>query len=191
MTASTVKSTKVTALMVTDPSTPEPTYRQEGRVVVSSDTIEAATTSLDEAADVILMLPISSSASVSSLVLYNDDLDSGGTSGAVDIGLYNGARAFVDTDSSATAKAAYAALDVDCFASAITTLTAANTLGVQVRFEAGAGSAGDVKDVGKRMWEVAGLTSDPKRNFLVGITVTTQMTTPVAGTITLVAQSQV
>ncbi len=57
-----------------------------------------------------------------------------------------------------------------------------------MRFEAGAGVAGDIADVGKRLWEIAGLAADPKRDFVIGLTVVTPMTTPAAGTISLIAQ---
>lgn len=183
MTASTVKSSKVTALFVTEPATAQPARQQGGKLKVSTDTIEAATTSLDETADTILMLPMHSSQALHSLRLYNDDLDTGGTSGAIDVGLYNGPAAF--TDATDGAFAANAVIDADCFASAITTLTAANTAGVEVRHES---AVADIANVGKRLWECAGLDADPNRYFYIGLTVTTAMTTPAAGTISLVAQ---
>ncbi len=185
MTATTVKSTKITNLLDTTPAVFEPPRKQGGRLRVVVDTVEAATTSLDETGDIILMLPLPSNAALLSLKIYNDDLDSGGTSGAVDVGLYNGPRSFVDA--TAGAKAAYAVLDADAFASAITTLTAVNTLGVEIRFESASASVGDIALAGSRLFEIAGLATDPHSLFVVGVTVTTQMTTPVAGTITLIA----
>ena len=184
MTATTVKSTKATALQVTLPPTLQDAKGQGARVNVIVDTIEAATTSIDEAADVILMCPVRSNQSIVSLKLYNDDLDTGGTAGAVDIGVYNGDKAFKD---GSTAYAAFAVIDVDAFASAVTTLTAANTAGVEVRYEA-ASAVSDIANASKPLWEVLGLASDPNKVFLIGVTVTTAMTTPAAGTITLVAQ---
>lgn len=188
MTASTVKTTKLTAALVTEPHTPQLNGSTGGAVRVLSDTIEAATTSLDETGDIILtaiMLP--SNAIVHSLRLYNDDLDSGGTSGAVDIGLYNGADKFVD---GSTAYAAYGVVDVDAFASAVTTLTAANTAGTEIGHESNS-AAGDLANIGKRLWDASGLAADPQKLFVVGITVTTAMTTPVAGTISLVCHYSV
>ncbi len=188
MTASTVKSGKISNGLDALPRVVQDSRGLGGLLHLAVDTVEAATTSLDEAGDVILMLPLPSHALLSSLRIYNDDLDSGGTSGAVDIGIYNGPEAFNDTDSGKTAYAAYAVIDQDGLATAITTLTAANTAGVEVRFEAGAAVHGDIADINKALWEVLGLASDPNRTFVVGITVTTQMTTPVAGTISLAAQ---
>lgn len=186
MTASTVKSTKIANALDAVPRELQLAGKQGGVLHVAVDSIEAATTSIDEQDDVILMLPLPSQARVLSLRIYNDDLDTGGTSGAVNVGIYNGPEKFVDpTDGSF---AAYAVIDADAFASAITTLTAANTAGVEIRFEAGAGTAGDHADAGKALWEVAGLDKDPDKIMVVGITVTTAMTTPAAGTITLVAQ---
>lgn len=186
MTATTVKSSKVTALGVTVPPTLQDVKHQGGRVRVVADTIEAATTSLDETGDVILLCPINSSDTLHDLIIYNDDLDTGGTSGAVDIGLYNGPVAFTDTDASRTKKAAFAVIDVDAFASAVTTLTAANTAGTRVRYESNSNS-GDLANMQKPVWEAAGLDSDPNKVFLIGVTVTTAMTTPAAGTLSLKA----
>lgn len=185
MTASTVKSTKVTNALDSSPRVMQDSRKLSGHLSIWTDTTEAATTSTDEQDDVILMLPVPSHVSLHSLRLFNDDLDSGGTSGAVNVGLYNGPEAFNDTDASKTAYAAYAVIDADCFASAITSLTAANKTGEEIRYEA-AGTANEIANVGNPLWQIAGLTSDPGRTFVVGITVTTAMTTPVAGTITLV-----
>ncbi len=185
MTASTVKSTKIANALDASPRVVQDSRSQGGRLHLAVDTIEAATTSTDEAGDVILMLPLPSHALLSSLKIFNDDLDSGGTSGAVDVGLYNGPEAFNDTDSSKTAYAAYGVIDQDCFASAITQLTAADKVGTEVRFEA-AGTENEIAKLDHPLWQIAGLTSDPCRTFVVGLTVTTQMTTPVAGTISLV-----
>jgi hypothetical protein len=181
MTASTVKSTRVSN-NDSAPRTVNASGKDGGHLKVSVDSVEAATTSTDETGDVILMLPLDSHTRVHALRIYNDDLDSGGTSGAVDVGLYNGPEAF--TTSAGTSYAAYAVIDADAFASAITTLTAANTAGVDVTHESG---VSDIADAGEKLWEVAGLPEDPKRKFCVGITVTTAMTTPVAGTVTLKA----
>lgn len=182
MTATTVKTTKVSNSFDVAPRVVNASGKDGGLLKVSVDTIEAATTSTDEAADVILMLPLDSHTRVHSLKLHNDDLDTGGTAGAVDVGLYNGPDAFVT--SAGTAYAAYAVINVDAFASAITNLTAANLPGVEVAHESG---DGDIADAGEQLWAVAGLPEDPKRKFCVGLTVTTAMTTPAAGTITLKA----
>jgi hypothetical protein len=184
MTASVAKSTRLTNL-VADPQVVEASYlRQHPQEIV--ETIEVATTSIDEADDAVLVLPLPSNAVISSLVLFNDDLDSNGAPAlAVDVGVYNGPEKFVDTDGSATKYAAYAEIDQDAFASAITTLQAANTAGVELRFE-----AANIDGIGKRLWEIAGLTSDPRRMLAVALTVTTQAATAAAGTVSVRARFQ-
>lgn len=183
MAASTVKSTKVTNDLDSIPRVVEPAGKQGlAGLRPVMDTHEAATASIDEVGDVILMMPVQSSWRLHDLILRNDDLDSGGTAGAVNIGLYNGPETF--RTSAGTTYGPYAVIDADCFASAVTTLTAANTVGLSVRYEAG-GTYDEIAKVGNKLWEVLNLPEDPSRTFVVGLTVTTQMTTPVAGTITL------
>jgi len=185
MTASTTKSTRVSGELDSAPRDIAPAGKEGGLLKVSVDTTEAATTQIDEAADITLMLPIHSSQRVHSLQLFNDDLDSHATPTlAVDVGIYNGPQAFKD---GSTSYAAYAVIDADAFASAITTLQAANTSGVEVRYEAG-GTNNEIAKVGNRLWEILGLASDPNKVFVIGLTVTTQAATAAAGTITLIAR---
>jgi hypothetical protein len=73
-----------------------------------------------------------------------------------------------------------------CFASALTTLQAANTTGVNIRFESGV-TEGEIAKVSNKLWQVGGLSSDPKVPLVVGIDITTAAGTPAAGTITMVA----
>jgi len=184
MTASTVKSTRVTNDMDSAPRTIEPAGYDGGYTKVSVDTIEAATTSLDETGDIMLMLPIKSNQRLDSLRIFNDDLDSGNAI-TVDVGLYNGPEKFVT--SAGTAYAAYAVLDADVFASAITSLQAANTAGTEIRYESGV-TYGEIAKIGKRLWEALNLPEDPCRTFVVGLTVVTQAGTAAAGTISLSAR---
>lgn len=187
MTAATVKSTKVAAALDASPRVVQDGRSNGGRLQVAIDTHPLVTAQTDEAGDKVLMLPLPSHAVLTSLMLYNGDIDTGGTSGAIDIGLHNGPEAFNDTDSGKTAYAAYGVIDVDCFASAITTLTGLNTAGVEVRFEA-SGTANGIDNAGDPLWKIAGLTSDPGRTFVVSLTITTGMTTHQDGDVTLVAQ---
>lgn len=70
--------------------------------------------------DTVMLAPIPSNASITSIKLFNDDLDSG-TTNTADVGLYN-------TDLSV--------VDADAYASAITDLRGAVTVGTEVAFEA-------------------------------------------------------
>lgn len=166
MTASTVKSADITGFD-TVPVTLKAGANQGNKLRVYTTTIEAATTSLDEANDVILMTRIPSKLRITSCKIFNDDLDAHATPTlAADVGLFNGITEVVK--------------DADALASAITTLQAANTAGVEILFE-----AHDIADLGKTAWELAGYTSDPGVDLIVGLTVTTQAATAAAGTISL------
>lgn len=142
-------------------------------------TTEVTTAMIDNADDLILFMALPSNALVHQLWIYNDDLDSNGTPAlACDVGLYYGLASGLN--------AADAVIDADCFASAITTLQAANTAGVNIRFESGV-TAGEIAQVDNALWEVGGLAADPKVPLVIGLDITTAAATAVAGTITMVA----
>ena len=99
--------------------------------------------------DTVMLAPIPSNASISSIKLTNDDLDSGSTITA-DVGLYTTALAVVD---------------VDAYASAITALRAPVAApGTEVAFE-----ARDHNKTGQKVWQDAGLSADPGAVYFVGI----------------------
>jgi hypothetical protein len=99
--------------------------------------------------DTVMLAPIPSNASISSIKLVNDDLDSGSTITA-DVGLYN-------TDLSV--------VDADAYASAITALRAAVAApGTEVAFE-----ARDHNKTGQKVWQDAGLSVDSGAVYFVGI----------------------
>ena len=98
--------------------------------------------------DTVMLAPIPSNASITSIKLFNDDLDSGSTNTA-DVGLYTTALAVVDADA---------------YASAITDLRAAVKTGTEVAFE-----ARDINKMGQKVWQDAGLSSDPALTYFVGI----------------------
>jgi hypothetical protein len=175
MTASTAKSSLITNMEASP--VVMGTYGQTGNGLKMAHVVNnVATTSIDEADDIFLFLPVPAGAVPTSLMIYNDDLDSHGTPQlAVDVGLYYGAD--VPGQTSGTA------VDVDCFASAITTLQAANTSGVEILFE-----ALDIAKIGKPLWELGGLTSNPGGNLLIGMKVTTAAATAAAGHVALVLQ---
>lgn len=136
-------------------------------------TNEIATTSIDEVNDIALLLPLPSNAKMLSLVIFNDDLDSHATPTlAVDVGGYYG--------NDVTGQTSGTAIDVNNIASAITTLQAANTTGVEILFE-----AQDINGIGKPLWQILGLTTNPGGTIYIGIKATTAAATAAAGTVTL------
>jgi hypothetical protein len=98
--------------------------------------------------DTVMLAPIPSNASITSIKLFNDDLDSG-TTNTADVGIYTTAVAVVDADA---------------YASAITDLRGAVKTGTEVAFE-----ARDINKMGQKVWQDAGLTSDPALTYFVGI----------------------
>ena len=176
----TAKSIEITNLDTT-PRTITAAGSVHGKLRVFADTIAAGTGDIDND-DVIMMAEIPSNAKVMSIKLYNDDLDSNGSPTlAANVGLYVGTTKFTDTDGSSTAYAASAVIDEDCYASAITTLQAANTAGVEVAFE-----ARDVNAIANYAWEDGGLTSDPKVPLRIALTMSNAAATAAAGDITMV-----
>lgn len=168
MTASTVKSAAVTGADAV-PVTLRQASAQGGKVRQYVATIELATTSIDEVGDIAKMVRIPSRLRVTSVMIFNDDLDSDATPTlAVDVGLYNSVTGAV--------------VDADAFAAAITTLQAANAVGVNV-----ANEAQDIANLGKQAWEFcSGVTSDPGVPLDVALTVSTEAATAVAGTVSIV-----
>ena len=115
------------------------------RVATGTIALAAGDLSVD---DTVMLAPIPSNASITSIKLFNDDLDSG-TTNTADVGLYN-------TDLSV--------VDADAYASAITDLIGAVTVGTEVAFE-----ARNINKMGQKVWQDAGLTSDPALTYFVGI----------------------
>jgi hypothetical protein len=114
---------------------------------VATGTIALAAGDLS-ANDTVMLAPIPSNASITSIKLFNDDLDSG-TTLTTDVGIYTTAVAVVDADA---------------YASAITDLRGAVTVGTEVAFE-----ARNINKMGQKVWQDAGLTSDPALTYFVGI----------------------
>ena len=114
---------------------------------VATGTIALAAGDLS-AEDTVMLAPIPSNASITPIKLFNDDLDSG-TTNTADVGIYN-------TDLSV--------VDADAYASAITDLRGAVKTGTEVAFE-----ARDINKMGQKVWQDAGLTSDPALTYFVGI----------------------
>ena len=152
-----------------------------GKVRVWSDTIAAATTDIDDN-DIIMMAEIPSNSKIKSIMLYNDDLDSGGSPALVtDVGIYNGNIKF--TSSAGTAYAAEGVIDRDCYATVSTVLQAAVTAGTEFRYE----TLG-IETVGNYMWEDGGLPEDPGKMLRIALTIETVAATAAAGDVTMVVE---
>ena len=145
------------------------------RLHVLAVTHPVLTANIDEIADIVLLAPIPMDARVLRMDLFNDDLDSNGAPTlAVDVGLYYG--------NDHPTQAAGAVISAGAYATAITTLQSANTLGVNI-----ANEARDIIRIGaNRVWQDAGLTTNPGGNAYIGMRVTAAAATAAAGDVTLV-----
>jgi hypothetical protein len=140
-------NTSLVANFVAVPQVLNPAQQLHGVKRIAQGSIALAAGDLS-ATDTVMLAPIPSNASISSIKLVNDDLDTGSTITA-DVGLYN-------TDLSV--------VDADAYASAITDLRGAVTVGTEVAFE-----ARDINKMGQKVWQDAGLSADPGAVYFVGI----------------------
>jgi hypothetical protein len=143
-----VNTTLVTNFLASPPSL-NPTHQLGGSMRVASGTVALAAGDLS-ASDTVMLAQIPTNASVVSIKLYNDDLDSG-TTNTCNVGLYT-------ADGDVTAK------DADCYASAITDLRGAVLTGTEVAFE-----ARNVNLMGQKVFEDAGDSTDPGGYYLLGL----------------------
>lgn len=174
MTASTKKSVNVTQIE-TAPLTELAKKAKSKKVLI--DTVEAGTANVDEIGDIILFGPVPSNAVITSIKIFNDDLDSHSTPTlAADVGLYYSGKG----SQSGLGKVSGDVVDADCFATAITSLQAAVVLGSEVRFE-----VANIDGLGKEAWDIGGLSVDPGSDFYVGLTMTAAAATAAAGTISV------
>ena len=144
-----VNQTLVTNFEAT-PIVKSPSYQLGGVMRIAQGTIALAAGDLS-ATDTVMLAPIPTNASIVSIKLYNDDLDSGSTN-TTDVGLY------AADSSTITAK------DDDCYASAITDLRGAVTTGTEVAFE-----ARNINLLGQKVWQDAGDSADPGGYYYVGL----------------------
>ena len=175
MTATTVKGEQITKIETNPISIIDRRLDSNGKVV-NKDSIEVATTSIDEVGDIILLCKIPSNCIIDGIYLKNDDLDSNGTPTlAADIGLYYSGK---QNKIGGVIKDSGDVIDADCFATADISLQAAKTTWTEVTNE-----VLDIANYDKEAWEVGGLASDPGGIFYLGLTLTAVSATPVAGTI--------
>jgi hypothetical protein len=140
-------NTDLVTNFVAVPQVLNPAQQLHGVKRIAQGTIALAAGDLS-ANDTVMLAPIPSNASISSIKLYNDDLDSG-TTNTADVGLY---------------KQDLSVVDADAYASAITDLRGAVKTGTEVAFE-----ARDINKMGQKVWQDAGLSSDPGLTYFVGI----------------------
>ena len=114
---------------------------------VAQGTIALAAGDLSSS-DTVMLAPVPTNASITSIKLFNDDLDSGSTN-TCDVGIFN----------------TEGAVDDDAYASAITDLRGAVTTGTEVAFE-----ARNINAMGQQVWEDAGASSDPGGFYYIGLT---------------------
>ena len=140
-------NTDIVTNFVTVPQVLNSAQQLHGVKRVAQGTIALAAGDLS-ATDTVMLAPIPSNASITSIKLFNDDLDSS-TVITADVGLY---------------KQDLSVVDADAYASAITDLRAAVKTGTEVAFE-----ARDINKMGQKVWQDAGLSSDPALTYFVGI----------------------
>lgn len=141
---------------------------------VIKGTFEVGTSDLD-ASDIIHITPLPWEAKIHEISIFTDDLDSNGTPAlAYDVGLYS-------LDHTNT----FAVIDVDAYASAVTTGQAANILGVNHAFE-----ARDINKMGNTVIQDAAITGRPTDGYkaILSATVTTASATAAAGTVSYIVK---
>ena len=140
-------NTDIVTNFAATPQVKNDSQQLHGSKRIAQGTIALASGDLS-ASDTVMLAPVPTNASISSIKLFNDDLDSG-TTNTCDVGLWT---------------TAVAAVDDDCYASAITDLRGAVVTGTEVAFE-----ARNINTMGQKVWEDAGQSSDPGGYYYVGL----------------------
>jgi len=172
----TTKSVNVT-LLDASPRTPLESGSATGKQRVFQDTVAIVAADFDADGDIVQLAEVPSNAKIQSIVIYNDDLDSG-TDTAPNVGIYNGGTKFTD---GTTAYAAGGLIDEDAYGSAIDTLQAANTVGVEIAFE-----ARNINAINNFVWEDCGLAADPQTPLRIALTQTATVGGAAAGDVSIV-----
>lgn len=157
-----VVNTKATAVSNADATPIVITNRiiTRGPSFVACGTVEVA--AADDDGSVFRFARLPSNARITSIVRFNDAITAGT---AYEIGLHQ------------TAANGGAAADADLFATTVD-LSTASVVGVESRFE-----AANIDGIEKRLWELLGLTADPRVDYDLTFTGTTVGTA--AGTISV------
>jgi hypothetical protein len=158
----TTKNSTLVSNFEASPQTMNAAHQLHGVKRIAQGSIALATGDLD-LNDLVMLAPIPSNASITSIKLASDDLDSDGSPAlAFNVGLH-------DTDGTV--------VDADAYASAIT-LGQAATVFTEYAFE-----ARNINACGQQLWADAGASVDPKKLYYVSMTVSTAAATAAAGDI--------
>ncbi len=165
----TTKNSTLVSNWIASPQVLSPSYQLHGVTRTAQGTIELATSDIDDN-DVIHLMPIAVGASITSIKLAADDMDSGGSPTLTfNVGLYT-------TASTPVVK------DEDCYSTAIT-LGQAATAFTEYAFE-----VRNINVCGQRVWEDAGETTDPGGQYYLSLTVQAAADTAVAGDLSFIVQ---
>ena len=173
----TAKGVEITNLDATPRTTLE-AASGGGKLRVFMDTIAAGTGDLDDN-DIIVMAQVPSNAKLTSIRIYNDDLD-GATSATFNVGLYNGPQAYTI---SGTTTAADAVIDEDCYVTLSTQFQGAVTAPTELLAE-----TRNVNAIANFVWEDGGLAEDPGVPLRIAITMSATPGSAAAGDITMVVK---
>jgi len=141
-------NTDIVTNFVAVPQVKNSSQQLHGVKRIAQGTIALAAGDLS-AGDTVMLTPVPTNASISSIILFNDDLDSG-TTNTVDVGLYS---------------TAIAAVDDDAYAAASQVLRTASTTGNEMAF-----LARNINKCGQKVWQDAGQSSDPGGYYYVALT---------------------
>ena len=141
-------NTDIVTNFVAVPQVKNSSQQLHGVKRIAQGTIALAAGDLS-AGDTVMLAPVPTNASISSIKLFNDDLDSG-TTNTADVGLWT---------------TAIAAVDDDAYAAASQVLRTASTTGNEMAF-----LARDINKCGQKVWEDAGQSSDPGGYYYVALT---------------------
>ena len=179
----TTKGVNATAIDTNDPFDFLDPGNVHGNLHQSMDVRACAADDLNADGDAVILAQVPSNARITSIMIYNDDLDSGANS-LVNIGIYNGNEQFNDTDASETLYAADAVIDEDAYAAASSVLRTASTNGSEFAFSLSTRKNAPLAAV----WEDAGLTSDPGVPLRIALTQTATVSGAQAGDVVMVVQ---
>jgi len=140
-------NTDIVTNFAATPQVKNDSQQLHGSKRIAQGTIALASGDLS-ATDTVMLAPVPTNASITSIKLFNDDLDSGSTN-TVDVGLWT---------------TAVAAVDDDCYAAASQVLRTASTDGNDLAF-----ATRNINLVGQKVWEDAGQSSDPGGVYYVGL----------------------
>lgn len=166
------KSTQITAMETLPIVRVSPTV-SGGVVRYARGVVTVTTAMIDNADDNIFIVRLPSQAVPISVKMFNTDLDSNGSPAlAANVGLWYGTGANAGT-----------VIDADAFASAVTSLQAAVTSGTELMHEDV--TPNPITDRGQTLWELGGLTSDPRCMIDIGLDISTAAATAATGTIVM------